>query len=286
MTDVRRSPLDDHALARALRDLATAVDWPAATSTDGPDLATRVRVRLQDGGAVGATGARRTGWRPARRAIVFALLALLALAAVAGAVGLGLPGLRISLGPVPGSPSPPPPPSSAPSATAPPGPPGAGLGLGTVVPLAGLDAAAGRHIALPADPLLGPPDAVWIDKTRASQVALVWRPRPGLPATSDPGIGLVLMSFDGSIEPGFYEKMVDSGTVMTPIHVGADAGFWFDGDPHVFLYRTAADASPGIVDDPRRWVDRALVWSDGTTTSRIETGLPMEDAIRIAASLR
>ena len=45
-------------------------------------------------------------------------------------------------------------------------------------------------------------------------------------------------------------------------------------------------AVAGVVEDPRRWVDQALVWTDGATTFRIETALPMEDAIRIAESLR
>jgi hypothetical protein len=280
MTDPRAMTMDDDALGAALRDLSTAIEWPTAVAAPGgPDLATRVRVRIQDAGASGASASSgRRAWRPARWALIAALIALLALAAVAGASWLGLPGLRLQLGGGPASP----PPTVSPSATAPPGPAGEGLGLGEPVALDQLDTVAGRHIALPIDPLLGPPDAAWVDRTRARQVALVWRARPDLPATTDPGIGLILMSFDGSIHPAYYDKVIDAGTDVTPVTVDGHAGFWIDGDPHVFFYETGGN---GIVDDPRRWVGQALIWSDEGTTYRIETALQQADAIRIAESL-
>jgi len=275
MTD-RLVRLDDDALGAALRDLATAVDWPAsgAIASDGPDIATRVRVRLQDAPVARA----RAPWRPARRAIILALAALLALAAVAGAVGLGLPGLRIFQGGSPVSP----PPTLAPSASIPTGPPGSTLGLGRLTTLADLDAAAGRQITLPSDPLLGPPDAAYVDPLKGDQVALVWAPRPDLPPTLDPGVGLVLMSFDGLIEDEYFGKFIDSGAVLEPADVGSMDGYWFSGAPHIFFYEGNGG---GFVDDDRRWVGQALVWSDGTTTYRIETSLPEADAIRIATSL-
>jgi hypothetical protein len=275
MTD-RSARLDDDALGGALRDLATAIEWPVASAVPGggPDLATRVRVRLQDAPVTPP----RAGWRPARRAVILALVALLALAAVAGAVGLGLPGLRMFMGSAPGSS----PPTISPSAPIPSGPPGSTLGLGKLTALPDLDAAAGRHIALPTDPLLGPPDAAYVDVFKANQVALVWAPRPHVPATLDPGVGLLLMSFDGLIEDEYYAKFINSGATLVPTEVGGMEGYWFSGAPHVFFYdRTGG----GFVDDDRRWVGQALVWSDGTITYRIETSLPEEDAIRIATSL-
>jgi len=197
---------------------------------------------------------------------------------VAGAVGLGLPGLRIFLGSAPVSP----PPTLTPTAPVPSGPPGSTLRLGKLTALADLDAAAGRHIALPTDPLLGPPDAAYVDPLKANQVALVWGPRPDLPATLDPGVGLLLMSFDGLIEDEYFGKFVDSGATLVPADVGGMDGYWFSGAPHVFFYERTGG---GFVDDDRRWVGQALVWSDGTITNRIETSLSEEDAIRIATSL-
>src|SRR5215218_9750225 len=114
MTD-RARPMDDAALTAALRDLAGAIDWPAAPPA-GRDPASAVRIRLSEAAATPLR--RRWSWRPVTRALVLAVLALLALAAVAGALGLGLPGIRIQLG---GSGTAPPP-SEAPSSPASHGP--------------------------------------------------------------------------------------------------------------------------------------------------------------------
>ena len=103
----------DAELEAALRALVPVVAWPmAVNASGGADLAAAVRARLE------AMPARRNGsrtgpwpvwpprssWRPARRAVIAALVALLVVAAVAGAIGLGLPGLRITLQPVPVTP--------------------------------------------------------------------------------------------------------------------------------------------------------------------------------------
>ncbi|HUP54506.1 MAG TPA: hypothetical protein VM408_03280, partial [Methylomirabilota bacterium] len=203
MTD--RSTRVDHAgLETALRDLAGAIDWPTATPTGGPDLAMRVRVRLGE-------RPRRPGlvW-PAlrwRRSLLLALTALLALAAIAAAVGLGLPGLRLTLGEPPATP----PPSVRPGVTAPPGPLGAALSLGDPVRLDQVEALTGLPPRLPGDPAIGPPDAVYVDRSRNRQVAYVWGASDALPATTEPGIGLILMRFDGQPGNGLFEKLLGQG---------------------------------------------------------------------------
>jgi hypothetical protein len=63
--------------------------------------------------------------------------------------------------------------------------------------------------------------------------------------------------------------------------VGEHRGFWISGDPHVFFY----ESDGGFVDDARRWVGDALLWSDGTTTWRIESGLGRDATIEIAESI-
>lgn len=278
MTDLRR-PLDDDALGAALRDLGDTLAWPSSGGP-GRDVASRVRVAI----VAGAPAAERRHMVPAwprwRRPLLLALAALLLLAAVAGAAMLGLPGIRLVLGP--GAASPSLPPTPAPSATAPAGPIGTGLGLGQIVSLDELEAAAGRPVAFPTDPLLGPPDTAWVDRLRNRQVALVWAARPDLPATLDPGVGLVLMSFDGVVGEPLYAKLMDMGTSLEPVTVGGDPGFWIGDAPHFFVYEGSGG---GIVEDPRRWVGDALIWSDGTTTWRIESALGREATIRIAESL-
>jgi hypothetical protein len=287
MTDSTRRPLDDAALVAALRDLAMEIDWPASDWTT--DVATRVRARLADR-PVAAAGVRRSWrpvrpwWHPAPRGLAIALIILLAFAAIAGAVGLGLPGLRLLLG---GPSSSPPPVAPSSSATAPgstpPGPPGSTLGLGERLDLAAIRAAVDRPLGVPSDPTIGPPAATYLDRAKGESVALVWAVSPDLPATRDPGVGLLLISFDGTIEAGYWEKVIDTGTSVGPVRVGTDRGFWISGDPHMFFF---VDAAGGFVQDSRRWVGDALIWSNGTTTWRLETSLGRDAALRIAESLR
>jgi Domain of unknown function (DUF4367) len=292
MTDRPTARYDDAALVDALRSLADVIDWPTAAPlapsgvAAGPDIASRVRVRLAD------TDRRRTGrpwwqgsWRPVRRSLVLALIALLALAVVAGAVGLGLPGLRFILGGA--APSPTPVSTVAPGATPTPTPtlprePGRTLGLGELVGLDQVATLTGIPVRLPADPRLGTPDAVWVDALRKNQVAYVWASDAALPETIERGVGLVLMRFDGTTDEGFYEKLIGGGTHIETVEVDGHDGYWIEGDPHFFYYVRNGET---IVDEDRRWVGDALVWSDGTTTFRIESALGRDETIKIAESI-
>lgn len=268
--------VDDARLETALRDLAGSIDWPTAAPTVGPDVALRVRVRL----TARPAGRGRIGWpaRPWRQALLLALTALLVLAAVAGAVGLGLPGLRLILA----EPSVSPPPSVRPSATAPAGQPGSTLRLGDAVALDEVEALTGVVPRLPTALAIGPPDAIYIDPRRANQVAFVWAAGEALPATRDPGIGLILMQFDGRTNDGYHEKLIGEGVTAEPVTVAGQPGFWISGTAHFFYY---VDDDGTVIADDRRWVDDALVWSDGGTTFRLETSLGRDTAIELAGSL-
>jgi hypothetical protein len=274
----------DADLEAALRGLGAAIDWPTSGATGAtPDLAAVVRTRIEAGEAPRPTRWQDAwrSWQPVRRMLVVAVVALLALAilaAIAGAAGLGLPGLRISLGPAPVSP----PPTLAPSPSqSPAGVPGAGMHLGEHVELADLDARAGFPVRWPQDTAIGPPDAAWIDQDLGGQVTLVWASRPGLPDTLQPGVGLVMSAFRGTVENGFLNKAVAGGTIVQLERVGGDRAFWISGDPHFFYY-TAAN---GQIFDPRRWVGDALLWADGPVTYRLESALGRERTIELAESV-
>ena len=283
--------LDDAGLAAALADLAEAIDWPAAgpASPGGADVASAVRVRIEAGAVPSDRGARwgsawRSGWgswRPVRRVLVVATVAVLALAilaALAGAAGLGLPGIRILLGPAPVSPPPSPVAARSPSPAA---VPGAGMHLGERVELADLDRRAGFPVRWPLDPAIGPPDAAYVDPSLGGQVTLVWGIRPGLPDTIQPGVGLVMSAFRGSYDSSFLNKAVGSGTIIQLVQVDGERAFWLSGGPHFFFYSSPS----GQVFDPRRWVGDALLWSDGSTTYRLESALGRERTIEVAESL-
>lgn len=274
---MRLAALDDVGLEALLRGSSETIAWPTASPLAAPDLATRVRVRLV---AAPRPAARRpwTAWRPVRRSLVLALVALLTLAAIAGAVGLGLPGLRLVLGEPPVSP----PPSVAPSRTAPPGPIGSSLRLGERYALDEVEALTGIPVQLPTDPAIGPPDAVYVDRVRDNQVAFVWAASDALPETREPGIGLILMRFDGTMQDRYHEKLIGQGTTVERVTVDGNRGFWVSGEAHFFFY---VREDGGIIDDGRRWVDDALAWTDGTLTYRIESALGRDATIELAESL-
>ena len=67
-------------------------------------------------------------------------------------------------------------------------------------------AARASTVRCPADPTIGPPDAAWVDPALNDQVALVWPSSDRLPATQEPGVGLVLTAFRGAVDDGWFTK--------------------------------------------------------------------------------
>jgi hypothetical protein len=291
MADRLLHRMPDADLEAALRGLAPVVAWPSPNLPDGSDIAAAVRAQVErlpaPAGRGGDQGPRlvnpwRWSWRPARRALVLALVALLAIVAVAGALGLGLPGLRIILGEAPPIPTTSMSPSVAPSTSA---PLGASLGLGVSVdPMnrSELDERAGFAVLLPTDPNIGPPETAYIDDVKGGQVSLLWPTRPDLPATQQPDVGLLISQFRGTVGDEFFMKATSSDTIIETVQVGGADGYWLTGDPHIFFW----EGPDGFVDDARRWVGDVLLWSDGTITYRLETSLGRDEAIEVAENMR
>lgn len=259
----------DEVLAVALRRLATGIAFPDPAPAGSDDLATRSRRRIVASGVEPPRGRRL----PLRRSLVLAVAALLALAAVATAVGLWLPGLRIVLGDLP----------TAPPRTAsqPSGPPGSGLGLGAEVSLADAERLSGLDLRLPADPAIGPPDAVHVGPV--GQVSLVWAPKPNLPPTDSPVVGLLITEYDGRVDRGYFEKVVDSDAVVEEVSVGGARGYWIAGPPHFFSF--VRPDGQGM-QDTRRVVGDTLVWASAGVTYRLESSLGRDAAIRLAETLQ
>ena len=209
---------------------------------------------------------------------MLALLALLALAAIAGAVGLGLPGLRLILG----EPSASPPPTVAPSRTPPRARSVRGWALARQVTLDEVETLTGIPAQLPTDPAIGPPDAVYVDRARGNQVAFVWAASDALPETREPGIGLILMRFEGTARRWVPTEAHRRGRDGRACDRRRRTGYWVSGEAHFFFYFGKAGA---VIDDGRRWVDDALAWTDGATTYRLESALGRDATIDLAESL-
>ncbi len=204
---------------------------------------------------------------PARRAsasrrlvVALALGILVALAAASVAAGaLGIGPLRVIFTDQP-------PEQLAPPASA------SRLALGRLTTL--MDPAIGV-------PLLAPPDLdvpqayVSADGARAS---LVWGSTAELPPAGASNIGLLVMAISGDMDRAWLEKLVDAGLVtIEDVTVRGEPGLWIHG-PHVLRFRHAgADG-----DEASRLVGDALVWSDGTTLYRVESGLGRDATIALA----
>jgi hypothetical protein len=250
-----------------LSDLATALEWPAAS----PGFAAQVVAHLD-------AGARRGGvpWpggfagRSFRRSLLGAVAALLLLAAAAAAVGIVLPGLRVVFVPADDSGGPVSPRMSAPL--------GSPLGLGTRVDL---DEAADIVNFVPLLPAgVGDPDEAHVANDR---LTLLWHSRGSLVPIDQTAVGLLLTEIRGTVDPGYFEKQVEQGaTTVEPVLVGDDAGYWVTGEPHALVYR---GADGNFHEETRRVVGDVLIWRRGELTLRLESALGRDATIALAESV-
>ncbi len=282
--------LSDAALERGLRELGTDLAVPASGPGIGDDAAARALRRIEAGADRPTRRLWPSGARPVRWALIAAVIALAILAAIAGAIGLGLPGIRIvpapSGLPLGSSATVAPPASVRPGSSASPeftGPAllGWNLGLGTSVEVARASAAVDFPVALPAASAgTGAPAAAWLLDGRLS---LVWPTGPALPATQEAAIGLVLGEFRGSLDSGYFQKIIEPGTTLTVVTVGGTTGYWIAGTPHEIVF---VDPSGIPVFDSHRLVGNTLLWAKGDVTYRLESALDRAAAIALAEAIR
>jgi len=276
-----RLPLTDDELGDALTRLGAELDYPASG-----ELTAKVRRRLENevarprrrwrdilGGRPGLPPLERPAWRPIAVAAALVLLlfagSLAAFPSVREAVAdwLGLRGIVISV--VPSL-------SPIPSAHG-------GLDLGDAIALDDARAAVGWTVLVPADPALGSPDEVYLDRRISDGVvSLVWEAGPGLPAASSTGVGLLLTEFRGSIEERFFQKFVGPGTTIERVRVDGRIGYWIAGALHEILL---IDRFGEPINETLRLAGNVLMWEDGELTLRIESAVTKDEALRMAASV-
>ncbi len=158
------------------------------------------------------------------------------------------------------------------------------LGLGERVTLAEARRRVGFPVLVPTAAGFRRPDAVFVNQRLpvGGRVDLVYRARPGLPASPFTDAGLLVTQFRGQLTADFIKKVVGMG-VVEEVTVAGEPGYWFSGEPHFFSYR---DAAGGITDERTRLAGNTLVWQRGEQTLRLEGQLSKEEALRIAASMR
>jgi hypothetical protein len=272
-------------LEGALADLAAAIEFPPT-----PDLAGAVATRLAEAPAPGATPARArrrdrlaglgrlAGWR--RLAVVGLAAVLLAAAVLVASPGtreavarrLGLRGVGIELG------GPPPP-----TVTTRPGE-RLDLGLGQRVTLEEARRRVGFPVLVPGAAGFRQPAAVYVNEAVpvGGRVDLVYRARPGLPASPFTDVGLLVTEFRGQPTPDFIKKVARAGLVEE-VTVDGQPGYWFSGEPHFFTY---LDATGQVRDEQTRLAGNTLIWQRGDLTLRIEGEISRQEALALARSMR
>lgn len=264
----------DPELERELREFGRRLKAPAA-----PDLADKVRARLQE--VERSPSSRRMRSLPAfpARRVVAAILVIVLLGGLALGVSPGARtavagwlGLRdVHITRVPSEPTPPP------------GPVGKDLRLGQRVTLEEARRRVPYRVLVPDLPALGEPDEVYLaEPPPAGRVALVYRASPDLPEAKETGVGLLMTQFRGDL-PGYFSKMLGPRTRVETVKVGGTRGYWIEGASHLFLYR---DAEGEVREEDVRLAGNTLLWERGGLTLRMESDLSKKEALRVAESLR
>jgi hypothetical protein len=132
---------------------------------------------------------------------------------------------------------------------------------------------AGFPIRLPAYPSdLGPPDRVFLQQIGGPVVVLVWL-NPAQPEQ-------VRLSLQ-QLGPGTFAEKGNPGVVQET-KVNGQQALWAEG-PYVLQFRRGNQVDY----DFRRLVEgRVLIWAEGDITYRLESDLSLEEAVRVAESLR
>jgi hypothetical protein len=261
---MRDDPHDDR-LGERLRAAAAEFPYPPT-----PDLAPTLG-RRPAGRRPLVPSPRRIAL-PAALALAVLLAALLAVPEVRGAalrlLQVGVVRVRILPGPAPT-------PAPAPSATPPPAP-----RLPALVGATTLEAAAAQlpfPILLPAYPAdLGAPAAAFVQEIGGPALVLVW---------ADPGEpGRVRLSLHALSSRAFAEKLLFGGgaEVLEATEVAGEPALWVRG-PH--LLRLGPDGD-GEYAQVRLVEGDTLIWTAGEVTYRLESDLSLDEARRVAESLR
>jgi len=248
-------PFDD--LERSLADLAEDIVFPptpAFTVTHGP-------------GPQSISVRSFPWWKAGLVAAAVLLLAIVAVPSSREAVAdwLGVPGIRIEIG------------DEAPPATV--TSIGGSLLLGEAISIETAQGQVAFPVQVPAALAGIPPESYLNDAFGAPVVSLLYPASADLPKIGSTGVGLLLMEIDaGGDTPIWLVKRATGETPLQPVTVNGREGYWIAGG--TLLAETG---------DPfwtyQRRSGNVLVWEEEGITYRMESDLPLAEAIAIAESL-
>jgi hypothetical protein len=259
----RLRAMSDERLGEALGAAASSLAWPPT-----PDLATVVET-IRDQERSQPLARPRLALPSRRRTVLLIAAAVLVLAAAAVAAKLVIDLGAITIRVIPGRPT------SLSTAPAHAGDFGEPVTIERAAGIAGFDPIVPEE--------LGPPDRVWVDRgaftpegEAASRMVLAWRTGPDLPQMPGTPWGAVLMQFEGEVDLAFKLVFEETGTLEEAFVEGRRA-IWITGEHELDLLTDAGIRSVRVN-------GHVLLWSDNGFALRLETQLPVADAVRIAES--
>jgi hypothetical protein len=120
-------------------------------------------------------------------------------------------------------------------------------------------------------PRLGEPDAAFRDDRGVT--SYVWAASEDLPELGESGWGAILSVRQVTASPGDMKLLARNDEVQT-VTVGQSTGLWIPGQ-HLVAVPGQAPAT----------AYRVLLWVDGPTQYRLETQLPLEDAVALGGTV-
>jgi len=143
-------------------------------------------------------------------------------------------------------------------------------------------AQAGFTVRVPA--ALGDPDEVTLEPVAGgARVTLVYRDRPDIPPSSQPGISALVVELGGRLDQNVMGKGIGPGTTLEQLTVNGGLGFWIAGQPHQVFY---LDQRGQFQQETLRLAGNTLLWEQDGVTYRIEAQITKDAALRVAASFR
>jgi hypothetical protein len=117
----------------------------------------------------------------------------------------------------------------------------------------------------------------------AAEAALLGPASASLPDIGDTEVGMLLLEIESDADDEIFIKKAIGGGEFTTAMVGDWPGYWIEGG--VLTVEPVEGLMLDLLEPQSRRSGNVLIWSDGEITYRLETSLPMADAVRIAASL-
>jgi hypothetical protein len=129
---------------------------------------------------------------------------------------------------------------------------------------------------------LGDPSAIYVE-TAPVRVTIVYASVKGIPISPQAGVSAIVVEFKGSLETQIMAKAIGPGTSLDAVPLDGGVAYYLAGQPHQFFF---LDPEGKIQPETLRLAGNTLLWAEGGITYRLEAQVGLDEAVRIASSLR